>query len=158
MVYFLSSDTLPQSYQNALLWCHRTNKIKSSTICQFQFRSILHINIVQNYPKGSKRNFLSDKTYYFILHTEKLTFISSIFNVHLFLLSKILTFRFCEAYLSLPSCCVLKCFYFSSQWTYLWFLTHHLLQVPYQHQIFPIWKCTYNSNFVFNFISILINT
>ena len=91
-----SSDTLPQLYQNTLLWCHRRNKIKSSEICQLRFHNIFCIGIVQKNMKGYKMNWLLDKVYHIIIQAEIITSNSSIFNVSLFILTKKLLFCLCK--------------------------------------------------------------
>ena len=69
---------------------------KSSDICQFHFCNIFRIDISQTNLKGSKTDFPSNHAYRIIIQTDKLTLISSIFNVHLFLPTKILLFHFCD--------------------------------------------------------------
>ena len=76
--------------------------MKSSDMCQFQFQKIFRIDNVQKKLKGSKMGLPFFHTYHIIIQTYKLTIISPIFNVHLFIMTKILFFHFYGVIVIIP--------------------------------------------------------
>ena len=70
--------------------------ISMRKICQLQFFNIFRIDIVQNNLKGSKMYFSLIMLTMLFYKTEKLTFVSSVFEVHLFVFTNIPIFRFRE--------------------------------------------------------------
>ena len=108
-------------------------------MCQFQLHNIFHIDITQNIPDGSKTSFPFDHVYDNILQTDKLTFISYVFNVIMNLIVTSL-FKLTNCFFLFPQSrsdslyfnyCV---FSISFLWMYLWLYTHHLIQVYYRRQ------------------------
>ena len=126
LIYYLSFDTSPQSYQKNLHCCHLANKTKSSDMCQFQFYNIFRINFVQNNLKGTRTCFTFNHYHHFIFHIDKLTLIYSVFNtiltivvIYLLFLVNFLLFYLYRFQIWLPSFWVLWNFSLSFLWTYL---------------------------------------
>ena len=105
------------------------------TYANFNFVIFSTLILSKRIWKGPRIDFLLYHACHIILKTDKLTFISSIFNVHFSLISEMLLFHFWKAYLSFPPFFVLW-YYFYSPWMYLWFWSRYFLLVQSRRHFF----------------------
>ena len=94
--------------------------------------------------KSPQQNFIFDQAYHIIIHTKKLKFISSIFNIHVFLLTKKHIFCFWKSVLIIP-------FIFSS----LLFIYLFALKVLMIHHL-PFTSIASSISFFWIFLNVLI--
>ena len=117
--------------------------------------------------------FHSDHTYQIILQSDRFTFIYSIFNVHLFMLTKILIFHFFHRTYNSRILSFLAFFFILNIFCYsdihFLFFSLYMVGFTYDSELTMyfkfslninfcfIFKRTYNSNFTFNFLFVLVS-